>query len=96
MQHLPTLNEVRDMQFSSLACRIHDWIHSPTRSVINKTQKTQCAAMIGLLEQKLQAGQLEAVSRGRVVERLKKDLEGLLTYAMATATKSKSAAASRL
>jgi hypothetical protein len=87
MKKFPTRNEIRDMKFSSLACRIHDWIDSMTRSVINKTQKTECAGMITLLEAKLE-GEPENVARARVVEKLRRDLESLLTYAEATRRKS--------
>ncbi len=58
-----------------------------TRSVINKTQKTECAGMITLLEAKLQ-DEPENKERARVVEKLRRDLESLLTYAEATRRKS--------
>lgn len=87
MKRFPTRNEIQDMKFSSLACRIHDWIHSMTRSVINKTQKNECAGVIGMLEAKLKDDP-ENASRIRVVHKLRRDLEGLLTYAEATRRKS--------
>ena len=89
MKKFPTRNEIRDMKFSSLACRVHDWIHSMTRSVINKTQKNECAGVISLLEAKLQE-EPENTSRIRVVQKLRRDLDGLLTYAEATRRKSAS------
>jgi hypothetical protein len=93
MSKLPTKDEIRDMRFSSLACKVHDWIHSTSRAVINKAQKTECAATIKLLEAKLEH-EPENTSRIRVVERLRRDLESLLTYAEATRRKG-AAAASR-
>jgi hypothetical protein len=86
MKEFPTREEIRDMKFSSLACRIHDWIHSTTRSVINKNQKTQCAGMIASLEAKMEDESANE-SRLRIVQRLKKDLEGLVTYAQASKRK---------
>ena len=74
------------MRFSSLACLVHDWIHSPTRAFINKTQKIQCEGIISLLAAKLQ-NEPESVPRARVVERLRKDLQGMMTCAEAAKTK---------
>lgn len=74
------------MRFSSLACRVHDWIHSPVRSLINKTQKSECQAVIDLLAMKLK-DEPENDGRARVVERLRKDLEGLMTFAQAAMKK---------
>ena len=58
-----------------------------TRSVINKSQKSECAGIISLLEEKL-LDEPENTSRIRIVEKLRRDLEGLLTYAEATRRKS--------
>lgn len=78
------------MKFSSLACWVHDWIQSMTRCVINKAQKNECAGVIALLEAKLK-DEPENPSRVRLVAKLRRDLDGLLTYAEATRRKSAAA-----
>lgn len=80
MKKLPNRDEIRDMRFSSLACRVHDWIHSPTRSIVNKSQKAGCELVINLLAAKL-ADEPDNEARMRVVDRLRKDLDGLMTFA---------------
>ena len=82
MNKLPTKFEVHYMKFSSLACRIDEWIRSHGSTLISKTRKEECAGTIKLLEQKLSEDPGNE-SRIRLVQRLKRNLDALTTYAEA-------------